>query len=128
MRITYPPLAFGKKSEEIAAQFLLSRGYQILERNYRTPRGELDLIASDGDTLVFVEVKARRGMRFGEPHWAVDRRKRQHLIKASLFYLSKKKIRNRCCRFDLVVIQERSDGHPQINLICNVLEADETSF
>ena len=128
MRIISPPLVFGKKSEETAAQFLLSRGYRILERNYRTPRGELDLIALEGDTLVFVEVKARRGIRFGEPHWAVDRRKRQHLIKASLFYLSRKRIRNRCCRFDLIVIQESPNGHPQIDLICNILEADETSF
>ena len=122
------PLVFGKKSEEIAAQFLLSRGYRILERNYRTPRGELDLIALDGDVLVFVEVKARRGMSFGEPHWAVDQRKRQHLVKASLFYLSRKRIQNRCCRFDLVVIQEGRDGQPQIDLIRNILEVEETTF
>ena len=124
----YQPLVFGKKSEEIAAQFLLSRGYRILERNYRTPRGELDLIALDGDVLVFVEVKARRGMSFGEPQWAVDQRKQRHLIKASLFYLSRKRIQNRCCRFDLVVIQEGRDGQPQIDLIRNILEVEDTNF
>jgi len=122
------PLVFWKKSEEIAAQFLLSRGYRILERNYRTPRGELDLIALDGDVLVFVEVKARRGVRFGEPQWAVDQRKRQHLMKASLFYLTRKRVQNRCCRFDLVVIQEGHDGRPQIDLIQNVLEVENTTF
>ena len=124
----HPPLVFGKKSEEIAAQFLLSRGHRILERNYRTPRGELDLIALDGDVLVFVEVKARRGVSFGEPQWAVNQRKRQHLIKASLFYLTRKRIQNRCCRFDLVVIQEGRDGQRQIDLIPNILEAEDTRY
>jgi putative endonuclease len=124
----HQPLVFGKKSEEMAAQFLLSRGYRILERNYRTPRGELDLIALDGDVLVFVEVKARRGVSFGEPQWAVNQRKRQHLIKASLFYLSRKRIQSRYCRFDLVVIQEGRDGQPQIDLIHNILELENANF
>ena len=118
------PLVFGKNSEEIAAQFLLSKGYKILERNYRTPRGELDLVALDGKVLVFVEVKARRGLGFGEPAWAVDRRKQQHLIRASLFYLSRKRIQNRSCRFDIVVIQEREDGQQKIDLIYNAFEVE----
>ena len=118
------PLAFGKRSEEIAAQYLCSKGYRILERNYRTPRGELDLIAQDGDVLVFVEVKARRGVGFGEPQWAVDKRKRQHLIKASLFYLSRKKIQDRCCRFDIVVVREDRHGRTNIDLIPNALEVE----
>jgi putative endonuclease len=124
----HQPLVFGKKSEEMAAQFLLSRGYRILERNYRTPRGELDLIAQDGEVLVFVEVKARRGASFGEPQWAVNEKKRQHLIKASLFYLSRKRIRSRYCRFDLVVIQEGRDGQTQIDLLRNVIEVEGTKY
>ena len=122
------PLVFGKNSEEIAAQFLLSKGYRILERNYRTPRGELDIIAVDGDAIVFVEVKARRGMGFGEPVWAVDRKKQQHLIKASLFYLARKRIQNRSCRFDIVVIQETRDGKRKIDLIYNALEVEGASL
>jgi putative endonuclease len=126
--VAIKPLAFGKRSEEIAAQYLCSKGYRILERNYRTPRGELDLIAKDGDVLVFIEVKARRGVRFGEPQWAVDERKRQHLIKASLFYLSRKKIQNHCCRFDIVVVREDRQGQPSIELIQNALEIEGMNF
>ena len=122
------PLLFGKRSEEIAAQYLCSKGYRILDRNYRTPRGELDLIAEDGDVLVFVEVKARRGVGFGEPQWAVDGRKRQHLIKASLFYLSRKKIQDRCCRFDVVVVREDKQGRLNIDLIQNAVELEGTNF
>lgn len=126
--MTIKSLFFGKRSEEIAAQYLCSKGYRILERNYRTPRGELDIIAQDGDVLVFVEVKARRGVQFGEPQWAVDERKRQHLIKASLFYLSRKKIQDRCCRFDIVVVREDDQGQPSIELIQNALEVEGSNF
>ncbi len=91
---------FGKKGEEIAGRFLTSRGYRILDRNFRTPRGEIDLIVLDGEYLVFVEVKSRRGNRFGAPQDAVDRRKQEHLIKASQFYMTRKKLENICCRFD----------------------------
>ena len=124
MRMVTKPLVFGKQSEEIAAQFLLSKGYRILERNYRTPGGELDLITLDGDVLVFVEVKARRRMGFGEPAFAVDRRKQRHLIRASLFYLTRKRIQNRSCRFDIVVIQETGDGRQRIDLIHNAFEVE----
>jgi putative endonuclease len=123
--MTIQPRVFGRKSEEMAAEFLRAKGYRIVERNYRTPRGELDLIALDGKTLVFVEVKARRGGMFGEPEWAVDQKKRLHLIKASLFYLTRKRIQNRACRFDVVAIQEFERQRPRIDHLCNAIEIED---
>lgn len=119
-----PFRVFARRSEEIAAQFLVSKGYKILERNYRTPRGELDLVATEGEALVFVEVKARRGFRFGEPAYAVHEQKQRHMIKAALYYLSRKKIQNRTCRFDVVVIYEGGDRNPQVRLIQNAFTLD----
>ena len=66
----------GSEGERAAAAFLEARGYRILERNYRTKLGELDLIAEDGDTLVFVEVKVRRNDRFGGPPSRIVARRR----------------------------------------------------
>ncbi|HXC61421.1 MAG TPA: YraN family protein, partial [Nitrospiria bacterium] len=65
------PRQFGIDGESLAAEFLRKKGYRILERNYRTQRGEMDIIAEEGGALVFVEVKARRGDQFGGPHSAV---------------------------------------------------------
>jgi len=61
---------FGEAAEALAARLLKKRGYKIIETNYRTPLGEVDIIARDGDTLVFVEVKARQTGQFGAPKWA----------------------------------------------------------
>ncbi len=116
---------FGKKGEEIAGRFLTSRGYRILDRNFRTPRGEIDLIVLDGEYLVFVEVKSRRGNRFGAPQDAVDRRKQEHLIKASQFYMTRKKLENICCRFDLVVVEESASGQTRVKHIQNTVEVAE---
>jgi putative endonuclease len=66
---------FGRKSEEAAARFLEQAGYRVVARNWRHPLGEIDLIAYDGPTLVFIEVKARRSDRFGTAQEAVTRRK-----------------------------------------------------
>ncbi|MBU4464659.1 MAG: YraN family protein [Actinobacteria bacterium] len=69
----------GRAGEERAARYLTERGYEILDRNWRTQGGELDLLARDGVRLVIVEVKTRRGEAFGHPFEAVDARKRQRL-------------------------------------------------
>jgi len=64
------PQQFGKESESIAIRHLKKNGYKILEQNYRNKLGEIDIIAKDKDTLVFIEVKARKSGRFGNPKWA----------------------------------------------------------
>ena len=69
--------AIGAEGERVAAEFLLGKGYNLLERNYRNRLGELDIIADKGDTLVFVEVKTRMGTGYGRPGASVDWRKQK---------------------------------------------------
>lgn len=91
--------------EEIAAAFLEQQKYEILERNYYTARGEIDLIARDGEYLVFIEVKYRRDSRKGYPEEAVDSRKQHHIMEASRYYLYHNRYpENTPCRFDVVSI------------------------
>ena len=82
-----PRARLGAQGESIAAAHLEASGLKITARNFRTRYGEIDLIAEDGDTLVFVEVKTRRGGTFGTPEEAVTARKRQHLAMAAAIYL-----------------------------------------
>lgn len=93
----------GRAGEAAAAAFLEEAGYRVLHRNYRCGRsGEIDLIAVDGDTLVFVEVKTRRSASFGTGAEAVDQRKRARLIRLARYYLAIAGDHERICRFDVV--------------------------
>ena len=93
----------GKEGEALAVEYIRKKGYRILERNYRTFSGEIDIIARDGDTLVFVEVKARADHAFGYPFEAVDRRKREKIRKVALGFMKalKKEVP---ARFDVLSI------------------------
>jgi putative endonuclease len=90
--------------EAAAERFLERRGYVILARNLRSRLGEVDLLARDGSTLVFVEVKARRGSPGDPPQAAVDARKRMRLIRIALGYLAGRRLREQRCRFDVVAV------------------------
>lgn len=80
---------FGRRGEQEAAERAVRRGYTVLERNYRTPYGEIDLILrSPENEIVFVEVKSRTGSFFGYPEAAVDRRKKSHILRSAYFYLN----------------------------------------
>ncbi|MBN1140861.1 MAG: YraN family protein [Deltaproteobacteria bacterium] len=85
--MTYERLSLGKWGEETAAGYLQTHGMKIVERNYRTPIGEIDLIARHGKILVFVEVKTRRSDLFGLPQEAVGARKQRQIIRATQWYL-----------------------------------------
>jgi len=95
---------FGKKGEELAAQYLKKRGYTIVERNYRCTNGEVDLIAVHRRVIVFVEVKTRRGEGYGLPVEAVEFHKKRKMIQAAEFFLHEKKLHQRDARFDVVGI------------------------
>ena len=97
-------LIVGRTGEDAAVQYLLQRGYYILERNYRCRFGEIDLVARDGDTLTFIEVKTRRSRTFGPAAAAVTHTKQRHLIKASQMYMVQHGKRDDLCRFDVVTI------------------------
>lgn len=96
--------AIGKRGEYVAGQYLESLGYCLLGHNYHTRYGELDLIAQDGETIVFVEVKTRRGEAFGTPEEAITQRKRAHLCRAALAYLQERNLMDSACRFDVIGI------------------------
>ncbi len=94
----------GKKAEEMAAAFLRLRGYKVLEKNFRVPQGEIDLIVRKSETLVFVEVKSRRGQAQGTPLEAVSIHKVRRLSAAAAVYLGQHPNPTLSCRFDVVTI------------------------
>jgi putative endonuclease len=96
-----PRKATGRSGEDLAAQYLEQQGYTILERNYRLRIGEIDIIARDGEYLVFIEVKTRRSRKFGSPFEAVDIRKQQQIFKIASAYLQGKELP---VRFDVVAV------------------------
>lgn len=98
-------LAFGRDSEKQAARLLVKHGYRIVEKNYRCSYGEIDLIARDGDTLVFCEVKARKSKAFGTPLEGVTRSKVAKIRKTAEHYLAKNGLTAVDCRFDVVAIE-----------------------
>jgi putative endonuclease len=117
-----PRRSFGQKGEAAAEQYLRHKGYRIVARNLRSPLGELDLVAEDGRVLVFVEVKARRTGAFGGAIYAVHQRKQEKLIQLAALYLARHHIKDRLCRFDVVLLQAVGDGPAQIEHIQNAFE------
>ena len=94
----------GEEAEELAARFLADRGLVIVARNYRTRFGEVDLVARDGATLVFVEVRARSWGAFGGAAGSVDAHKQRRLVAAARHYLSRLRAEPPC-RFDVLTVQ-----------------------
>jgi putative endonuclease len=115
----------GKEGEDRAAQFLTKQGYRILERNYRTPGGEIDLIALHRGEVVFVEVKTRTSDAFGAPELAVTVQKQRRMIKAALGYIKRGSF-TVPCRFDVVAISAATEQ--EVELIQNAFEIDRTHF
>lgn len=94
----------GEKGEEIALRFLKKNGYRILQRNYVCKLGEVDIIAREKDTFVFIEVKTRRSTTFGPPQLAVNQKKKEQISKAALYFLKEKRLEEAKARFDVVAI------------------------
>jgi putative endonuclease len=104
LRSWSPALASGRRGEDLAHRFLRKRGFHVVARNYR-PRsgaGEIDLVAWDGGTLVFVEVKSRRSEEFGTPDRAVDQEKQDALVRAAREYARRAGVEWQNVRFDIV--------------------------
>jgi putative endonuclease len=115
------PQRFGQKGESSAIKFLVQRGYDILTRNYRTPIGEIDIIAKDGETLVFVEVKARRSAQYGHPKYAVTKQKQYKIGRCALYYLKANRLFDTKARFDVVTI-DSAEFPAKIELIKNAFD------
>ena len=100
----------GRRGEDYAAQQLAARGCTVLARNWRCAEGEIDIVAADGDTLIFVEVRTRHGDRFGTPEESITPRKRAHLIAAAEAYLDEHGAIDRDWRIDLAAIELDARG------------------
>jgi len=120
-------IRLGRRGEEFAERHLASQGYRILERRYRTRAGEIDFIAEDGATLVFVEVKTRSSLAFGRPSEAVGSRKRARIARAAALYLARVCGGDAPCRFDVVEVMEGPAGALSVRLIRDAFDAGPSS-
>jgi len=119
-------VALGKQGEALAVQALKSNGYRILARNLRVKFGEIDLVAQQGPTLCFVEIKARTSTRFGWPEEGVSHLKQWRLTRLAQWYLQRYRLADTPVRFDVVSILLNSDGSPaRTRLIKGAFEAAE---
>lgn len=126
-RLLHPPTtAVGRKFEHLAERYLLERGYRVWDRNYRCREGEIDLVANVGGTVAFVEVKARRSVRFGAPQEAVDRRKMRKIIRAAETYLYERGgLGGWDLRYDVMSILAEKGREPVIEHIEDAFRTDD---
>jgi putative endonuclease len=102
--MTYARLRLGERGETMACDELESRGYAIVERRFRTRFGEIDVVANDGGTLVFVEVKTKTDSDFSDPVESVTKRKQQRLVSMAEQFVAHHGITEMPCRFDVVTV------------------------
>ncbi|MDO8786294.1 MAG: YraN family protein [Syntrophales bacterium] len=112
----------GKKGEDIAVDYLTKAGYRIIERNYRCLFGEIDIVARDQDTIVFVEVKSRKSEEFGDPQLSVGVDKQKKISRVSLNYIQEKRLHHCNARFDVVAVKMFPPGNEEVELIQNAFD------
>lgn len=115
--------AIGQEGERLAAVHLEQQGYRILERNFRSKGGEVDLVARDRDgTIVFVEVKTRTSRSFGLPQQAVTARKQRQIAKGALTWLSRSRCHDQAARFDVIAVLLHDGGSYTLEHIVNAFD------
>jgi putative endonuclease len=119
--VTKERIALGRFGEDLARERLKDCGYRILTTNYRCPFGEIDVIARDGDVLVFVEIKTRKNKSLGRVKEAVNFRKQRQISKVALTYMKSHNLWRRKARFDVVAVG-LLDGKKEIEIIKNAFE------
>lgn len=112
----------GGTGESIAVTYLKGQGFKIVECNFRSVCGEIDIVARDGRTIVFVEVKCRNNENYGPPQLAVTPFKQRQISKAALVWLSRKRLFDAEARFDVVAIVLRDHDAPDVEHIRNAFE------
>ena len=115
--------ALGRSSEQLAVQLLTSAGYLIEQRNVRYPVGEIDIVAREGQTLCFVEVRSTSSLQWGGPLATIDARKRRRLIQAARWYLSRCRTLPPETRFDVVAISWDQGAKPVVELVRGAFDA-----
>ncbi|MFA5180345.1 MAG: YraN family protein [Syntrophales bacterium] len=114
--MTRERISTGRLGEEIAAEYLAGVGYEILERNFRCPLGEIDIVARDRETLVFVEVRSRRTDNYGSPLESVGFAKQKKISIVAEYYLNRHGLLPAKARFDVVAVKLLPLG-PEVELI-----------
>jgi putative endonuclease len=119
--VTKERLDLGRLGEDLALKKIKSLGYKCVARNYRCPLGEVDLIARDGDALVFIEIKTRKGRSIGYAKESVNKRKRRQLSKVALAYMKSHNVEDTKSRFDVVAVHIREGMH-EIEVVRNAFD------
>ena len=117
-----PRSALGERGEGAAAEYLVAQGYEIVCRNFRRPVGEIDIVARDGDTLVFVEVRSTSTADFGTPAESIVPRKLEKVAAAATLFLQETNGDETPCRFDAVEVDFSSGRLSKVNHIQNIRE------
>lgn len=121
--MTFKRLELGESGENLACEKLSSSGYEVIARRYRTPAGEIDIIARDDETLVFVEVRRKSGAHYGAAAESVTRDKQRRVIRMAVDYLARENLYDKCpVRFDVVAIDDLPEG-PAITLVKSAFTA-----
>ena len=105
---------FGLEGERLAERFLRRQGLKMVARRFATPVGEIDLVMRARDTVVFVEVKTRRDREYADPEDAVGRDKQRKMARCAAWFLRRRRLEDRPCRFDVVAVVIAEDAEPEI--------------
>jgi len=116
--------ATGQLGEKLAQDFLKGRGYNIVEANYRSPDGEIDIVASKNDVLVFVEVRTKSSRAFGPPEESITPRKKQKLVQVAQHYVQTHDIQESSWRIDFVAVELNANNPARIEQIENAVSEE----
>lgn len=122
--MTIERIHLGKQGEREAVKLLQSEGYQIMECNFRTKLGEIDIIAQDNDTICFVEVRTKTSPEEGHPLESISPHKCRKLTQAAWCYLKEKDLTEAHARFDIVAVMPLEDGEYKTELVKNAFEVE----
>lgn len=122
--MTIEKAKLGQWGENLAADYLQKQGYRIVERNFRNRLGEIDIIAREGDTLCFVEVRTKTSLDQGHPLESISERKKKHMIRTAASYLKDKRLFDVDVRFDVVAVLPENEGEERLALIKNAFEVE----
>lgn len=106
--------SLGRSGEDLAAEYLVAQGYTIVEKNFRTPYGEIDLIMHAGNAIVFVEVKTRASKSLGPPEISITPRKQEHMRSAADYYIQQHPEMDNDWRIDVVTVQVSGSNQPPV--------------
>ncbi len=115
-------ISLGAHGEDLAVTYLKDQKFKIIDRNYRCKSGELDIVATEGKVLVFIEVKTRKNYSYGPPQLSVTQFKQRQISKAALTYVAAKRLGDVNARFDVIAILLQEHKEPRIEHIKNAFE------